>query len=123
MKRYLLSSLSVSISLIAFSFSIPEKSPRTTFDFRFTGDVTNQALIENEANWVHFTGAPQCDGIHQVVCELLYVPENYTEVVNGVRKMKNSVDIRSAIAFGAGTTRHVYFVFPLGVTRNNNTKW
>src|SRR5687767_6037148 len=98
MKRYLFSSLAIVTSVIAFSFTMPEKVRRTGFDFRFTGNVTSQASIENEANWVQFFSAPQCDAVYQKACELLNIPESFTEVINGVRKMKNDVDIRSTLA-------------------------
>jgi hypothetical protein len=120
MKRYLFSSLAIVTSVIAFSFTMPEKVRRTGFDFRFTGNVTSQASIENEANWVQFFGAPQCDAVYQKACELLNIPESFTEVINGVRKMKNDVDIRSTLASGL-TTRYVYFVAPIGVLYNNNS--
>jgi hypothetical protein len=126
MKKNLFSLVAVAISLIAFSFTLPKKAPMTTFNFRFIGNASSESDVENEANWFNFTTEPTCDGVNHEVCEILGIPEAFTELVGNpaVRKMKSTVDIQSFIAAGLGTIRYVSSVNPavVGETINNNSK-
>jgi hypothetical protein len=100
MKKYLFSVLAVAIAVVAFSFTtMPDSGKRVTYHFTFIGDVTSEAQVENEQDYWQLTSTPICDGVNQKACELLDIPESFTELVGtpAVRKMKTTVDIQSTL--------------------------
>jgi hypothetical protein len=127
MKAYFFSALAVAIAIVAFSFTLPKMAPRTTYSFRFIGNVASEASVENEANWVLCPNSPVCDGINHVASELLDIPEQFTEIVGspGVRQMKLTVDIQTSVAMGCFPKRYVSSVSPsvIGETINNCSDW
>jgi hypothetical protein len=114
MRKYSISGIGVLIAIIAFSFSLPEKKKNVTYNFTFTGNVTIEAQVEDEQNhWALYTGTFWCDNVDHVAGKLLFIPEEFTELVGNPvkRKMKTIVDIQSAIASGHFPKRYVSSVY------------